>query len=62
MTNPIQTARQSRNWTVADLAARVGVSPRTVEGWEQGKRPSATARIVLEQTLGIRIRTKRKKP
>ena len=51
----IQTARQRRRWTVADLAARVGVSPRTVEGWEQGKRPSATARKIIGQILKIKL-------
>lgn len=43
----IQNARLARGWTVADLAGRVGVSPRTVEGWEQGRPISATAKLVL---------------
>jgi len=49
----IQSARQARRWTVADLAARVGVSPRTVEGWELGKRPSGPAQRLLKKLLKL---------
>ena len=32
-----QTIRLWRDWSTEDLAERVGCSPRTVEGWEQGR-------------------------
>jgi len=41
--NGIQRLRKLKNWSVADLAQELGVSPRTVEGWEQGRLPNATA-------------------
>ncbi len=30
-----------------DFGDIFGVSPRTVEGWEQGRKPSKTAMIIL---------------
>jgi ribosome-binding protein aMBF1 (putative translation factor) len=55
MKSKIQTARQKRGWTVSDLAQRVGVSPRTVEGWEGGKVPGGPAKRMLEQILKIKM-------
>jgi transcriptional regulator with XRE-family HTH domain len=34
--NQIKTARKSRGWTIVDLAARMGVNPRTVSAIEDG--------------------------
>jgi len=39
----IQLIRARLNLSTADLAAKIGVSPRTVEGWEQGRTPSKSA-------------------
>lgn len=33
----VKTMRTWRDWNTADLADRLGVSARTVEGWEQGR-------------------------
>lgn len=34
--NQIQLGRRSRGWTIADLASRLGVNPRTVTNLEAG--------------------------
>ena len=41
----IKAMRAAKQWRVADLAKMCGVSPRTVEGWEQGRaiRPAMIA-------------------
>ena len=40
--------RESWGWTVVEMAEKMGVSPRTVEGWEQGRQMGGTARKLLE--------------
>lgn len=40
--NQIRLARHARNWSITDLAARLGVNPRTVSSVERG---SATVTI-----------------
>ena len=49
----IRRLRRKRKWTVADLASRLGVSPRTVEGYEQGRKPSQPVTKLLAR-LGVR--------
>ena len=44
----IKALRERLKWTQADLADRCGVSVRTVQGWEQGRKPTSSARRVLE--------------
>lgn len=41
----IKAMRHAKQWRVADLAKLCGVSPRTIEGWEQGRaiRPAMVA-------------------
>ena len=34
----IRKIRRENNWTVRDMAKSIGMSPRTIEGWEQGRR------------------------
>ena len=42
--NGIRELRRIKNWkNVRPLAEHCGVSPRTVEGWEQGRMPSLAA-------------------
>lgn len=44
----IKTLRAKHQLTVAQLADSLGVSPRTVESWEQGRRvPSGVVRKLL---------------
>lgn len=43
----IRAIRAARGWSTDDLARRCGVSRRTVEGWEQGRLPSAPALLAL---------------
>ena len=43
--------RQQKGWSTADLAEQVGVSARTVEGWEQGRMPSKPALIILSKLI-----------
>ena len=43
----VETGRRERQWTVAELAARAGVSPRTVRAVEEGA-PGTSFATVLE--------------
>jgi putative transcriptional regulator len=46
--SPALTARQKTGLTQAQFAALLGVSVRTLQGWEQGrKQPSGAARTLL---------------
>jgi len=48
----IKALRARKAWTTKQLGERIGVSGRTVEGWEQGRRkPSKMAVMVMR---GIR--------
>ena len=47
----IKQLRKSRGWTVRGLAGKIGVSPRTVEGWEQGRKPSPVAEKLLKMLI-----------
>lgn len=43
----IKEIRRRKSLSVQDLADRCGVSRRTVEGWEQGRLPSAASLNVM---------------
>ena len=43
----IQNLRRSRNETCKEFGALLGVSDRTVQGWEQGRKISETAKRLL---------------
>lgn len=43
--------RHLKGWSTADLADQLGVSARTVEGWEQGRMPSKPALIILSKLI-----------
>jgi DNA-binding transcriptional regulator YiaG len=44
----IRRIRRQNNWSVKNLADQLGVSPRTVENWEQGRRvPTSLALVNL---------------
>ena len=43
--------RQQKGWSTAELAEQLGVSARTVEGWEQGRMPSKPALIILSKLI-----------
>ena len=45
----IKRLRHTRQWSVKDLADRLGVRPRTVEGWEQGRPMKQWAVVALKQ-------------
>lgn len=47
----VRQIRRSFGWSVSDLAERCGVSPRTVEGWEQGRPVSTPALLLMQQLL-----------
>lgn len=47
----IRQVRQQKGWSTEKLADLVGVSPRTVEGWEQGRMPSKPALIILSSLI-----------
>lgn len=48
----IAVVRRQLGLSVADVAAAVGVSPRTVENWEQGRRmPPPNVLYVLSTML-----------
>lgn len=41
--------REREGWTQKQLAGKLGVSPRTIENWEQGRRAvSGPALVVLK--------------
>lgn len=45
----IKNLRKKLGLSTAELGARVGVSRRTVEDWEQGRRnPGPSAKILLK--------------
>ena len=47
-TPDVRAVRKQLNLKRADLAEMLGVSPRTLESWEQGKRkPSGAASVLL---------------
>lgn len=47
--SPIAEARLKSGLTQAQFAALMGVSPRTVQDWEQGRRePSGAAKTLLK--------------
>ena len=46
----IKRLRQRLRLSLLDMAAQLGVSPATVEAWEQGRRrPSQAAAVRLEK-------------
>ncbi len=48
----IKDARAERKFTIAHIAARMGVDPRTVAGWQSGRsKPSYERLILLAQIL-----------
>ncbi len=48
VSTPVAEARQKTGLTQAQFAALLGVSVRTLQGWEQGrKQPSGAARTLL---------------
>jgi transcriptional regulator with XRE-family HTH domain len=54
--NQIKLARHARNWTITDLAARLGVNPRTVTNIELGS-PSVSIGTVFNAafTVGVNL-------
>lgn len=46
--NFVRSVREKAKLSRAELAAYIGVSKRTVEGWETKRHPSKTARKLLE--------------
>jgi len=47
----VRQLRRSMGLSVRDLAKHCGVSPRTVEGWEQGRLPSKPALLLMVRLL-----------
>ena len=47
----IKALRKSLGLATAGLAEKLGVSPRTVENWEQGRRHPSGAALVLLRSL-----------
>lgn len=58
----IHALRQSLNENRETFGRRVGVSGRTVEGWEQGhRRPGPAARVLLGRLAEEKTKAKRQK-
>lgn len=52
----VRVGRQRRGWTVASLAARIGVSPRTVTAIEAGAPGTAVGNVLTAAvTVGVRL-------
>lgn len=49
----VTAARETRGWTKAELATKVGISVRTVERLEGGRGVSADKILRIEQALGL---------
>lgn len=50
----LQELRLKSGLSQADLANKAGMSVRTIQGWEQGRRrPRADALLVLAKALGV---------
>lgn len=47
----IAAERMRRGWTQDDLAARVGVSTRTISNWESGRPIPRTRQLALERAF-----------
>ena len=47
----IKALRKAHKWSTTDLAEMCGVSGRTVEGWEQGRKVSRPAGILLYKLI-----------
>ncbi len=48
----IRAIRREQGWSVAQMAEACGVSPRTVEGWEQGRyAPAKPALLALRGVM-----------
>lgn len=47
----LRRLRHLKGWSTAELAEQLGVSARTVEGWEQGRMPSKPALIILSKLI-----------
>ena len=47
----IKAMREVMGWSTDDIAERVGVSRRTVEGWEQGRIIPQPASILLRTIM-----------
>lgn len=45
----IRSIRHQRGWSVREMADALGVSPRTVEGWEQGRKVPQMAINLLKK-------------
>lgn len=48
----IRSLRNSLGMNAEQFGQRIGVSARTVEGWEQGRQPSSYAMISLAMLYG----------
>ena len=56
--NRLREERDSNGWTQAELAARVGVSRKTINTVENRVfTPSATLAIKLAEALGVSVET-----
>ena len=51
--NKIKSIRTTYNLSTRGLAAQLGVSHRTVEGWEQGRPMRPSMQILLDITVAL---------
>lgn len=52
--NGVRDARLARGWSCETLAARAGISARTIYALERGEnKPQASTRLVLALALGV---------
>ena len=53
----IKKSREKLGLSRKELAAKMGVSPRTVEGWEQGRRDPSNTVIKLLEVMSNEYKT-----
>lgn len=50
---PLRQWRETKNWTQAALAEKLGVRQATVHFWEKGKWPIARHRQLIQDLTGV---------
>jgi transcriptional regulator with XRE-family HTH domain len=53
--NLIRDALARREWTISDLARKIGSQPSLVSRWMQGQRPNTESLALIAEALGLDV-------
>ena len=53
--NTIRDALARRDWTISDLARKIGSQPSLVSRWMQGQRPNTESLALIAEALGLDV-------